>query len=191
MSVLVTPEVWRQKADPVQRQAILAKLVSRISLVLEVITGVLLSVDVLRQIVTLFFGVPGTVMNRATMINLLQRVLLARLYIHFLYIRKSKIVQVATQIRGGAAQVPLYVLDVLIQPGKAMGLSSKSRSLSNSNSKFASSSLFCRRQPNEQAKLSSSTSSKRGTGTSDDTSESQALHSESSWRDWVAEFFGL
>jgi hypothetical protein len=191
MSVLVTPEVWRQKADPAQRQAILAKLVSRISLVLEVITGVLLSVDVLRQIVTLFFGVPGTVMNRATMINLLQRVLLARLYIHFLYIRKSKIAQVATQIRGGAAQVPFYVLDVLIQPGKAMGISSKSGSLSNPNTNFASRSLFSQRQPNEQAKLASSTSSKHGTATSDGTNESQALHNGSTWRDWIAEFFGL
>jgi hypothetical protein len=118
MSMLVSPKVWRG-ADPAQRQAILAKLVGRISLVLEVAVGVLLSCD-------LAFGLFGTAFfsgpKRPPFRESLTRLICVRLYLHFLWVRKTKIGKLAAKMRGGASQVPFWVLDVVYDPAKSMGL---------------------------------------------------------------------
>jgi hypothetical protein len=118
MSVLVTPGIWRS-ADPAQKQAILSKLVSKVSLVLEVGIGVLMVLDTLLGILGSAF-LSGT--KRPPFRENLTRMICVRLYIHFLWIRRVKIKQVAFQMRGGASKLPFYVLDALYEPAKAMGI---------------------------------------------------------------------
>ena len=118
MSLLVTPDVWRS-ADPAKRQAILSKLVSRVSLFLEVAIGVMLFVDAVVGIFGAAF-LSGT--KRPSFVESLTRLICIRLYIHFLWVRRSKIKKLAFQVRGGASKLPIYVLDVLYEPGKALGI---------------------------------------------------------------------
>lgn len=118
MSLLVTPGVWRN-AESAQKQVILSKLVSKISLVLEVGIGVLLLLDTV-------FGILGSAFlsgsKRPPFLENLTRMICVRLYVHFMWIRRSKIKQVAFQMRGGASKLPLYILDALYEPSKAMGI---------------------------------------------------------------------
>lgn len=118
MSILVTPNVWRS-ADAAERQAILSKLVGRVSLVLEVAIGGLLVID---AIIGLFGAAFLGNSNRPPAREFLTRMLCIRLYITFLMVRKSKIKKLYLKMRGGASKLPLYILDVLYEPGKAMGI---------------------------------------------------------------------
>lgn len=127
MSVVTTADVWRN-ADPATRQAILGKLVSRISLVLEVIVGILLLTDVVWGFVEMAFS-PGGAGGRPSLRYTLTRFLCVRLYIHFLWIRRKKISQLALKIRGGASKVPFRVCDIVYDPIKAMGLDPKTFSV--------------------------------------------------------------
>ena len=54
--------------------------------------------------------------------SVVKRLICARLYLQFLWSRKRKINRLVTDIRGGSAQLPFYVLDVLMDPWAAMGL---------------------------------------------------------------------
>jgi hypothetical protein len=118
MSLLVTPTAWRS-ADAAQRQAILSKLVSRVSLVLEVAIGCLMLLDAV-------FGLFGAAFfsgaKRPSFVESLTRLICVRLYIHFLWVRRSKIKKLGLKMRGGASKLPFYVLDVLDHPGKALGI---------------------------------------------------------------------
>ena len=117
MSLLVTPAQWRP-ASAAQRQILLAKLTSRISLVMEVMVGVWLIVDAvtcLLPIVPVSTNVPGTV---------LKKVLSTACYVQFLWRRRWRISKLAKTIRGGARYVPLVMLDALLHPATAMGLES-------------------------------------------------------------------
>ena len=116
MSLLVTPKVWRS-ADALQRQAILARLVSRVSLAMEVLVGVVLVGDALFQAASLGLGE-----KRPSFLSVIKAVLCARLYVNFLWTRRRKIRKLATRIRGGAADLPIYVLNVMLDPLVAMGL---------------------------------------------------------------------
>jgi len=123
MSLLVTPDVWRS-ADPAKRQAILSKLVSRVSLVLEVAIGFLLSSD---AVIGLFGAAFLSGAKRPTFLESLTRLICVRLYIHFLWVRRSKIKKLALKMRGGAPKLPFYVLDVLYEPGKALGIAKEKK----------------------------------------------------------------
>jgi hypothetical protein len=114
LSLLVTPVVWRS-STLVQRQVILAKLTAKLSLAMEVVTGLILFVD---TIVALSF-LGG--LNRIK--SVLLKLLCARLYWNFVWVRRSKIQNLAQQIRGGAAYVPIRILDALYDPCSAMGIS--------------------------------------------------------------------
>mmetsp|Transcript_4180 Transcript_4180/g.10890 ORF Transcript_4180/g.10890 Transcript_4180/m.10890 type:complete len:500 (+) Transcript_4180:127-1626(+) len=118
MSLVVSADTWRS-AKPSERQAILAKLVSRASLVMEVLVGMLLSLDYVKGLVEFTFS---TTANRQSFMDTLKRCLCIRLYIHFLWVRRSKISNLAFKMRGGATQLPFYLLDVVLEPGKSMGL---------------------------------------------------------------------
>ena len=118
MSLLVTPSTWRE-ADPAKRQAILAKLVARVSLVLEVVVGFLLSVDFLFGFFELAFGRSG---QRPPLLNAVKRLLCVRLFIHFLWVRRQKLRHMAVKLRGGAAQFPFRILDILLNPLSSMGI---------------------------------------------------------------------
>ena len=122
MSILVTPTVWRS-ADAPKRQAILAKLASRTSLVLELLVGLLLSVDALAALWEVSF-LPQS--QRPTVTNVLKRIVCARLYLNFLWVRRRKIAKLGAQLRGGASQFPIRVLDVLLDPKASMGLAIRS-----------------------------------------------------------------
>jgi hypothetical protein len=115
-SVLVTPKVWRN-ASASQRQQILAKLVQKGSLAFEVAVGALLVVDALRGAAELLLAA-----QRPHVTSVVRRAVCANLYVQFLLTRRRKIRRLASQIRGGAAHVPGYVLDVLLDPQAAMGI---------------------------------------------------------------------
>ena len=115
-SVLVTPRVWRG-ATPAQKQAVLAKLVQKCSLALEVAVGALLALDAVRAVMEWLFAP-----QRPSLVNVLKRGACARWYVMFLRTRRHKIRRLAEQVRGGALHVPQYVLEVLLDPPAAMGL---------------------------------------------------------------------
>lgn len=125
MSLLVTPKVWRS-ATASQRQAILAKLTSKISLAMELAVGVLLTIDSGLAVIRFLF----TPENRPGVIDLMKRLICTSLYLQFLLTRRRKIRRLATTVRGGASQVPLYVLSVLADPRSSMGLEKQTRSTS-------------------------------------------------------------
>lgn len=119
MSLLVSPSVWRN-ADAKSRQAIVAKLTSRLSLLLEVAVGVILMTDFILQFSRLLFGVPAIVNGGLT--RLIKCLICTNLYLRFLYTRRRKIRKIGTRIRGGAVRFPLYVLGVVLNPRESMGL---------------------------------------------------------------------
>jgi len=124
MSLLVTPDVWRS-ATAAERQAILAKLTSKLSLAFEVAVGILLSVDSALGLSAFLFT--GTTSNntKVPFWQLVKRLVCTRLYLQFLWTRRRKIHRLATNIRGGASQVPFYVLSVVLDPRASMGLSNR------------------------------------------------------------------
>jgi hypothetical protein len=116
-SVLVTPRVWRE-APAAERQRILARLVQKCSLAFEVAVGALLLVDAIRGTAGLLLAAE----NRPHLASVLKRCVCANLYLQFLLTRRRKIQKLASQIRGGAAHLPGYVLDLLLDPPSALGL---------------------------------------------------------------------
>jgi hypothetical protein len=121
MSLLVSPAVWRS-ADPAQRQTILAKLVSRVSLVFEVFVGLLLLADMCIGFYQTAF-LSGS--SRPPFLESLTRLLCVRLYLHFLWVRRKRISTLAVQVRGGTSKLPLWFLDLVYDPAKSMGIGSK------------------------------------------------------------------
>lgn len=127
MSLLVTPTVWRS-ATAAQRQAILAKLTSKVSLAMEVAVGLLMLVDAIVRVLSLIFtssssnGGGGGSYGTTTLLPLVKSLVCTRLYVQFLWTRRRKIRQLAATVRGGAGAVPLYVLGVLLDPSTSMGL---------------------------------------------------------------------
>jgi len=134
MSLLVSPTQWRS-ADPAQRQAILAGLVSKISLFLEAGVCGILVVDFFIGLMQLIFGgVMGGSKQRPVWYEALTKIIVIRLYVHYLvYIRRKKLSKLATEIRGGAVQFPLWVLDSLYDPAKAIGISTSQTTKKNIN----------------------------------------------------------
>ena len=129
MSLLLTPGVWRG-AEPAQRQAILSKLVSKVSLVMEVIIGMIMVMDAAVGIIgSAFLSGP----QRPSFRDNVLRWVCVRLFVHFLWIRKTSLQQVAMELRGGATHLPFYLLDVLYEPGKAMGLQRSSPPAASTN----------------------------------------------------------
>ena len=118
MSILVTPKVWRP-ANAAERQAILAKLTSKLTLAMEVAVGVLMTADSAWSLIGFTFA---SLSQRLPVLHLLKRLFCTRLYLHFLWTRRRKIERLATSVRGGARQLPLYVLNVLMYPIASMGL---------------------------------------------------------------------
>jgi hypothetical protein len=119
MSLLLSPQKWRD-ADPAKRQAILAKLVSQVSLFMEVAVGLLLSLDFGYAFFQMAFSAAGP--KRPPLKETLVRLVCVRLYVHFLWIRRQPISKLGLQIRGGATQVPFWILDVVLEPRASMGL---------------------------------------------------------------------
>ena len=126
MSLLVSPSTWRE-SDPADRQAILAKLVARASLVFEVFVGLFLSSDFLIGFFDLAFGKSG---QRPSLLDTMKRLVCVRLYIHFLWVRRQKIGAMAVKLRGGAAQFPFWFMDVLLNPMTSMGITASTNSKS-------------------------------------------------------------
>jgi hypothetical protein len=137
MSLLVTPAVWRT-ASAAQRQAILAKLTSKSSLVLEVCVGLVLLMDcILRGIGVLFLAggtsSTGSSAGSGGLGAWIKSLICTRLYAQFLWTRRRKITRLASTLRGGAARVPLYVLTFLLDPSAALGLEQQAESSSHRN----------------------------------------------------------
>lgn len=116
MSLLVTPTAWRS-STAIQRQALLAKLTAKISLGLEAMAGLLLVSDAGMALWQLSMTTPRPLLR-----NVALRLLCARLYVNFLWVRRRKIRHLGNTIRGGASFVPGYVLDALNDPLEAMGI---------------------------------------------------------------------
>jgi hypothetical protein len=118
MSILVTPKLWRS-ANAAKRQEILAKLTSKLSLALEVLVGLLFTADAGKGVAEFSFA---SLSQRPPFLQLVKRLLCTRLYLHFLWTRRRKISRLATTIRGGAGKLPMYVIDVLMDPRSSLGL---------------------------------------------------------------------
>lgn len=118
MSIVLTPSLWR-KADSRKKQRLLAKLVARVSLVLELATGAIIGLDVFRTVA----GFSLSPLDKRPKVRvMLTKVLCGRLYLNYMLVRKKKIVDLVGTIRGGAGHVPERILDVLLEPKKAMGI---------------------------------------------------------------------
>jgi hypothetical protein len=131
MSLLVTPKTWRS-SNAAQRQTILARLVSKISLFMEVGVGLLMLCDCLiMSIRYIFINTGGQIRFHI----LMKSMICTRLYLGFLWTRRKNISKLIESMRGGAIEAPIYILDVLLHPSTSMGIDSKSpSSLSTSSS---------------------------------------------------------
>lgn len=137
MSILVTPRVWRESSSP-QRQAILAKLASRVSLALEFAVGLLLLSDCIMALVALLFATQ----SRPALVNVVKRVFCTRLFWQFLYMRRRKIQRLALQMRGGAVHLPMYILQVLTTPRVCMGLMNDDENVASADNSTKRSNYF-------------------------------------------------
>jgi hypothetical protein len=127
MSLVVgSPQKWRS-ADPAQRQAILATLTSKLSLAFEASVGVILIADLVFGFLQVLFGLGG---RRPAWYEIVTKLLVVRLFVHYLlYNRRKKISQLAMEARGGALQLPFFILDALYCPAKALGIDTKKSSI--------------------------------------------------------------
>jgi hypothetical protein len=117
MSLVVGPTKWRP-ANPAQRQAILATLISKVSLAFEAGVGAFLIMDLCLGLI---FGMGGG--QRPSWYEGITKLVVVRLYTHYLlWSRKKKLSKLATEVRGGAIQLPFWILDTLYEPAKALGI---------------------------------------------------------------------
>eukprot|EP00559_Dactyliosolen_fragilissimus_P004781 CAMPEP_0184865146 /NCGR_PEP_ID=MMETSP0580-20130426/17112_1 /TAXON_ID=1118495 /ORGANISM="Dactyliosolen fragilissimus" /LENGTH=577 /DNA_ID=CAMNT_0027364227 /DNA_START=230 /DNA_END=1960 /DNA_ORIENTATION=+ len=121
MSLILGPKVWRMSDAP-SKQRMLAKLCGQISLATEVLTGIILAIDSIRAFGEFAFA--KSISQRPNLIHILRRIICARLYLNFLLVRRKKIKVLLGNIRGGAAHVPIRILDAMLEPKKAMGIES-------------------------------------------------------------------
>eukprot|EP00984_Skeletonema_dohrnii_P036094 scaffold36660_cov155-Skeletonema_dohrnii-CCMP3373.AAC.2 len=102
MSIVISSDQWR-KADSFQRQRTLARLVSQISLVLEVIVGAVLFGDAIQAFWGFSFGGGATsgavVGTRLPLKIVVGKMACAHLYINFLLSRRRKIHALVGSIR--------------------------------------------------------------------------------------------
>jgi hypothetical protein len=124
MSLLVTPKTWRS-SNAAQRQTILARLVSKISLFMEVGVGLLMLCDCLiMSIRYIFINTGGQIRFHI----LMKSIICTRLYLGFLWTRRKNISKLIESMRGGAIAAPIYILDVLLHPSSSMGIDTQSLS---------------------------------------------------------------
>ncbi|KAG7343364.1 hypothetical protein IV203_021309 [Nitzschia inconspicua] len=122
MSLLVGPSNWRS-ADPAQRQAILAALITKLSLAFEAGVGAFLILDLFLGFL---LGMGGGA-QRSAWYEALTKLVVVRLYSHYLlWSRKKKLSKLAMEVRGGAAKLPFWILDTLYEPAKALGIDNAS-----------------------------------------------------------------
>ena len=119
MSLVVTPSVWRE-SDAAKKQAILARLVSRTCLGMELLVGVVVCLDAVVSVGR--FSI-APIETRPNGLGVAKRLVCARLYGNFVWVRRKRIGKLAMKIRGGAVHIPHRVLDILLAPKAAMGLS--------------------------------------------------------------------
>lgn len=118
MSIIFTPAEWRN-ANAEMQQKMLAKIVAKASLLLEIGTGLILLYDAL---LTFFHFAVSSNVSRPKLVFVLKQLSCARLYINFMLVRRKKVKDLISSIRGGAAYVPERILNTLLEPSKAMGL---------------------------------------------------------------------
>jgi hypothetical protein len=134
MSLLVSPTKWRS-ADPAGRQEILAGLISKASLFLEAGVGGILVLDLVIGFMRMILGVLG---GRLAWYEIITKLIVIRLYVHYLvWIRRKNLSKLGTEIRGGAAQLPFWLLDTLDDPAKALGISKAKVVKENNDEEFS------------------------------------------------------
>jgi len=108
MSILISSDKWR-KADSFHRQRTLSKLVSRISLVMELIVGILLLGDAIQVVWAFAFGnvsTTGVVAGRVPFKTVFGKIVCAHLYLNFIKSRRKKIARtVIGSARGGGIHI--------------------------------------------------------------------------------------
>lgn len=130
MSVIFTPAEWRN-ANAENRQKMLAKVVAKSSLLLELGTGLILLYDGLLAFIR--FSISSNA-SRPKLVFVMKQIVCVRLYINFMLVRRKKVKDLLSNIRGGAVHVPGRILDTLLEPSKAMGLKSSSKIEGNDDS---------------------------------------------------------
>jgi len=98
MSIVISSDQW-EKADSFQRQRALARLVSQISLVMEVLVGAVLFGDAVQAFWGFAFGGSSTVGTRLPLKIVAGKMACAHLYINFLLSRRRKIHSLVGSIR--------------------------------------------------------------------------------------------
>lgn len=123
MSLFTSPDKWRT-ATSAERQEILSKLVGHLSLGLEVAIGVLIALDTTFMLLgAAFFS--GK--RRPSFPESLSRMICMRLYLHFLWTKHSSILELGKYLRSEASKLPVWVLDVIMEPAKALGIESPTK----------------------------------------------------------------
>jgi len=87
MSLIVEAAVW-SNSDSAARQRILSRLVSRVSLVMEVATGSLLLLDTMRKCADYSLIIPGS--QRPPLIDVIKGIFCVRLYLNYLHLKMQK-----------------------------------------------------------------------------------------------------
>ena len=128
ISLIVTPRRWRS-ADAASRQELLAKFSSKMSLVLEVVVGLVMVFDAIGRLTQFLFGtsflnssIGGGAKAKLGLFVVIQRLAITCFYIQFLSTRKRHVADLTTSARGGTAHLPFHVSDTLLDPRAAMGL---------------------------------------------------------------------
>ena len=103
MTIFIKSDQWR-KADSFQRQHTLSKLISRISLMMELMVGLILIGDAIASFWTFAFGnVGGTGalhVGRLPFKCVLGKIACAQLYLNFIVSRRKKVATVTGSVRG-------------------------------------------------------------------------------------------
>jgi len=115
MNLLFLPSNW-MSSNQLDRQKLLAKLVSRISLCFEIMTSLLIFMD---SAITVW---QWTISFTSTdFLKLGKNSICLYLYFQFLIRRKQKMTDLVQSLRGGATSFSHRVLDILLLPRKSMG----------------------------------------------------------------------
>jgi len=129
MSLLFGPSQWRN-ADLRARQKSLSQLVSKFSLAAEVSLLGMLLFDTLAGLFLFLFHAKDDHPSRISFFHVLKRVVLTRLYVHFLLAQRARIDHLMGKLRGCSKTIPVKILDLLLDPKKTVGLPQNSTSWS-------------------------------------------------------------
>jgi len=119
MCMLFTPSKW-SNANSYTKQFLLATLVSKVSIIMECITCVIVVYDAIVQSFLFEYALKTSSERTMTLWNVIQRLICAKLYMNFMMTRRKKIYKVVSSIEWN--WMIHRFLDILLDPLMEMGL---------------------------------------------------------------------